>query len=203
MSRDYSGRTAVDRVTERREKLISAGIQIVGAEGVPALTMRAVCREAALSPKFFYESFADIDALLHEVYAVTLQRLRSTVLAAARGADLAAITGNCVDAAARLMEEDPGVCRILLVEPIADQRLRLYVRETVPALMKTALADLGLKLTDSAQTRMHFATLFGALISLFIEWTEGNLGKNRKAFAEHVTQLILASPPLAQPRQSR
>ncbi|OBJ68006.1 hypothetical protein A5643_16150 [Mycobacterium sp. 1274756.6] len=47
---------------------------------------------------------------------------------------------------------------------------------------------------DSDLSKMHYATLFGAIISLFLEWTEGNLGDDRAAFVDHVTATVLASP---------
>ena len=51
--------------------------------------------------------------------------------------------------------------------------------------------------------KMHYATMFGALISLFLEWTEGNLGDDRAAFVDHVIAVLSASPlsdsPLSAP----
>ncbi|WP_405492872.1 TetR/AcrR family transcriptional regulator [Nocardia sp. NBC_00511] len=183
MSRSYGGRSATDRVADRRAQLIAAGMAIVGTEGVAALGMRALCREAALSQKFFYESFTDIDELLHAVYATALSELHQAVAPAAAARDLPAV----FDAAARLMESDPRLCRILLVEPVADMRLRRHVRETIPALATSALGDLIPGSPDDPRTRMRFSALFGALISLFVEWIEGNLGTDRTAFVHHVT----------------
>lgn len=46
------------------------------------MTMRAVCREAELSQKFFYESFTDTDELLREVYRSTFEHARQVIAAA-------------------------------------------------------------------------------------------------------------------------
>ncbi|MFI1918160.1 TetR/AcrR family transcriptional regulator [Nocardia sp. NPDC020380] len=185
MSRSYGGRSATDRVAERRAQLIAAGMAIVGSEGVAALGMRALCREAGLSQKFFYESFTGIDELLHAVYAAALSELEQEVAPAAAARDLPAI----FDAAARLMEADPRLCRILLVEPVADMRLRRHVRETIPVIAVAALGDLVAGSPDDPQVRMRFSALFGAMISLFVEWTEGNLGTDRDAFVRHATNV--------------
>jgi len=187
MSRTYAGQTADDRVAERRGRLVEAGVQVVGTLGVAGLGMRAICREADLSQKFFYESFADVDDLLHAVYAEALARLEAAVAAAVAGVDLP----GAVDAAARLMEEDPRVCRILLVEPVADERLRRHVRETIPALVLGVLGDHVEGSPDDPAVRMRFSAVFGALISLFVEWTEGSLGSDRDAFVRHVTSVVL------------
>ncbi|MFE3187759.1 TetR/AcrR family transcriptional regulator [Nocardia sp. NPDC059240] len=198
MSRSYGGRSSVDRATERRARLIDAGFSIVGTEGVAALGMRAVCREAGLSQKFFYESFTDIDELLHAVYAAALSRLEGVVASAVGAHDLPAV----FDAAARLMEADPRVCRILLIEPVADIRLRHHVRETIPAIMATAFGDLVTVAPEDPQIKMHFSAVFGALISLFVEWIEGNLGTDRDAFVRHAcdvtTRLIPTTFPATQ-----
>ncbi len=145
--------------------------------------MRSVCRAAELSQKFFYESFADTDALLQAVYRAALSRLEKAVAPAVASGDLHAV----FEAAARLMEADPRICRILLVEPVADARLRGYVRETIPAIALAALGDRIVGSPDDPSVRMHFSALFGAMISLFVEWTEGSLGTDRDAFAGHAT----------------
>ncbi|MBC7304012.1 MAG: TetR/AcrR family transcriptional regulator [Nocardia sp.] len=183
MSRSYGGRTAEDRAAQRRARLIDVGVEIVGTHGVSALGMRSVCRAAGLSQRFFYESFADTDVLLHSVYRATLSRLEQAVAPAVASSDLHAV----FEAAARLMEADPRVCRILLVEPVADARLRRYVRETIPAIAIAAVGDRITGSPDDPSVRMHFSALFGAMISLFVEWTEGNLGTDRHAFADHAT----------------
>ena len=46
----------------------------------------------------------------------------------------------------------------------------------------------------TARVKMQYATVFGAIISLFIEWTEGNLGSDREAFVDHVSTMLLSSP---------
>ncbi|MGX1804467.1 TetR/AcrR family transcriptional regulator [Nocardia sp. NPDC055321] len=183
MSRSYGGQSAADRAADRRTRLIEVGFELVGTQGVSALGMRAVCRAAGLSQKFFYESFPDTDALLHAVHRAALTRLEHAVAPAA--GDLRAI----FESAAELMESDPRVCRILLIEPIADARLRGHVRDSMPALTRAALGDRVTGSPDDPAVRMRFSALFGALISLFIEWTEGSLGTDRTAFAEHATRV--------------
>ncbi|MFE3543754.1 TetR/AcrR family transcriptional regulator [Nocardia sp. NPDC059177] len=185
MSRSYGGISAADRVAERRTRLLGAGVDIIGTQGVSALAMRLVCREAGLSQKFFYESFADIDALMHAVYQATVERLVDAVHEQVGAGDLA----GAYDAAARLMEADPRVCRILLVEPVADARLRIHVREVAPAIAERFFGDLLRESPDGVPGRLRFSGLFGALISLFVEWTEGNLGTDRDQFVRHLVEV--------------
>lgn len=201
MSRPYRGRTPEARHAERRDRLVDAGIELVGTGGVPALTMRAACRQAQLSQKFFYESFIDTDDLLREVYRTTFQRARAVIDAAgAQAPDPVSKTRAGVDAAAQLVTDDPRVCRILLVEPVADLRLRHFVRDTISAMIGAVVAQSGSPADDSPGIKMHYATVFGAIISLFLEWTEGNLGDDRAAFVDHVTTVLHSSPMAATER---
>ncbi len=197
MSRPYRGLAADARSADRRARLLRAAVDLVGTQGVAAMTMRAVCREASLSQKFFYESFTDTDDLLHEVYRSTFEHARRAINAADDpAADLPTRTLAGVRAAAQLVTDDPRICRILLVEPIADLRLRKFVRDSIgsmtPAGVRVPIG--GADAQSSARAKMQYATVFGAIISLFIEWTEGNLGSDREAFAEHVTTMLLSSP---------
>lgn len=193
MSRPYRGQAADARSADRRARLLQAGVDLVGTHGVAAMTMRAVCREAGLSQKFFYESFTGTDDLLREVYRSTFEQARRVINAAGDPeADLTSRTRAGVGAAARLVRDDPRVCRILLVEPIADLTLRQFVRDTIGTMTMGGLtAPTG---GTAARAKMQYATVFGAIISLFIEWTEGNLGSDREAFVDHVTAMLLSSP---------
>ncbi|MCV7333536.1 MULTISPECIES: TetR/AcrR family transcriptional regulator [Mycolicibacterium] len=195
MSRPYRGQDADARSADRRARLLGAAVDLVGTQGVSALTMRAVCREAGLSQKFFYESFTDTDDLLRAVYRSTFEHARDIINAAGDpSANLPARTRAGVRAAAQLVTEDPRICRILLVEPIADLALRQFVRDTIGALTGGAAVATGRADAASAPVKMQYATVFGAIISLFIEWTEGNLGSDLEMFVDHVTAMLLSSP---------
>lgn len=197
MSRPYRGQAADARSADRRARLLQAAVVLVGTHGVAAMTMRAVCREAALSQKFFYESFTDTDDLLHEVYRSTFEHTRRAISAADDpAADLPARTRAGVRAAAQLVTDDPRICRILLVEPIADVRLRKFVRDSIGSMAPGGVPVPigGADAKASTRVKMQYATVFGALISLFIEWTEGNLGSDQEVFVEHVTTMLLSSP---------
>src|SRR5688572_6780726 len=81
-SRPYRGQPAADRRAERREKLLAAGLELLGTEGHGGTTVRGVCREAGLTPRYFYESFEDLDALLLAVFDRIVAEASATVLEA-------------------------------------------------------------------------------------------------------------------------
>ena len=50
----WSGVPLQDRQTLRRGELIAAGVTLLGGAAGPAMTVRAVCREAELTERYFY-----------------------------------------------------------------------------------------------------------------------------------------------------
>lgn len=89
-ARDYGGLTAAARVAERRERVLAAGLQILGTAGLPGLTVRGVIEEAGLAPRYFYESFDNVEELQLAVFDRIVGELevvaRQAILAAPRSA---------------------------------------------------------------------------------------------------------------------
>jgi AcrR family transcriptional regulator len=118
--RDYDGKTATERVAERREKLIESGLTLFGQHGYAGTSIRAVLRLSGLIDRYWAENFADLDSLLAAVY----DRLIDEELAACRAAIEA--TSGCSEAAramietiAGLLENDPYRARIHLHEVLS------------------------------------------------------------------------------------
>lgn len=71
-ARRYRGSSAEQRRGARREALIRAAILVYGERGYRNATVKAVCDAAGLTERYFYESFANSEALLAASYrAVT------------------------------------------------------------------------------------------------------------------------------------
>jgi AcrR family transcriptional regulator len=62
--RTYGGVTGAQRRARRRAALTEAALDLVAEVGWERVTVRAVCGRARLNDRYFYESFADRDALL-------------------------------------------------------------------------------------------------------------------------------------------
>jgi AcrR family transcriptional regulator len=80
--RRWSGVPLEDRQALRRDELIAAGVQLLGGESGPAVTVRAVCREAGLTERYFYESFADRDEFVRAVYDDVCARAMAALMSA-------------------------------------------------------------------------------------------------------------------------
>jgi len=67
-ARPYGGLAMEERVAARRARFIEAGIELFGTQGFRGATVRGICAAAGLTDRYFYESFASLEALLADVY---------------------------------------------------------------------------------------------------------------------------------------
>ena len=80
------GQQLEERRSKRYDALLDAGIELLGAQEGPAVNVRAVCRAAGLTERYFYESFTDRDTFVRAVYAWVGARAQETLENAVAGA---------------------------------------------------------------------------------------------------------------------
>ena len=85
--RDYGGVSADDRRAQRRRKLLDAGRQAWGETGLGEVTVRGVCSASGLQPRYFYEQFANRDALIEAVADEVRAELFTTLVESSRTTD--------------------------------------------------------------------------------------------------------------------
>ena len=75
------------RIAQRRRRLLDAGLDLLGGRADPSeLTVRAICRQAGLAARYFYESFADKDDLVAAVFDWVIAEIAATTQAAVAAA---------------------------------------------------------------------------------------------------------------------
>ena len=198
MSRNYGGVSAEDRIAERRTRLVAAGRELLAEAGWQGVSLRAVCARSGMVDRYFYESFANRDALL---VAVTDQV----------GADVLRVAGErmgsaprsyrgqvraAADAVLDLLDREAGLVRVLLLETpdspaLGEQRRR----------MMRSLADLLVLATDDLDTlrgapdvrrRMGAHAILGALFELLAAWTAGELDVRREDLLDFVVEMAVS-----------
>lgn len=78
----YAGKAASTRQAERRKKLVAAGVMLIGRDGYAATSIDAICSEAGLTKRYFYESFASSEELLIESYRVVTREYLTSIMQA-------------------------------------------------------------------------------------------------------------------------
>jgi AcrR family transcriptional regulator len=194
----WQGQTPDAREADRRQRLVEAGLELVGTQGVAALTMRAACREAAVGPRYFYDVFATRDELLEAVYDETVERIREPILAAvvaaAESEGVAAAMLTAFDTAVAVVEDDPRIGRILFRESAADDTLRPRSQAAMPEFVLTVLGEVlperaaDLRDSSNAWTLVGFSA---AIFALFLAWSEGARHTTREEFVQHCAALAV------------
>jgi AcrR family transcriptional regulator len=128
--RRYGGLTPEERLAERRARLIETGLELFGTRGYANTTLEALCSAAAMSPRHFYEQFADREALFVALYDELVERSMELVGPAVADADggLAEMLDAAVDALLGFYA-DRRIARVVLAEvqgisPAVEQRRR-------------------------------------------------------------------------------
>lgn len=79
-ARPYRGVPAGTRRAERRERLLSAGLELLGTKGIAETRVDEVCAEACLTKRYFYESFDSLEDLVQAVVEKVIADLSAIVL---------------------------------------------------------------------------------------------------------------------------
>jgi AcrR family transcriptional regulator len=84
--RVYGGKTATQRRTERREKLLDTGLELFGTRGYQATSIELLCSSASLNARYFYEEFETREGLLQAIYDRHVEAVFGAVAAAVAAA---------------------------------------------------------------------------------------------------------------------
>lgn len=174
--RPYRGVQPADRLAQRRARLLSAGLDILGTSSDPgALTVRAICRRAGLAARYFYESFSDKDDLVAAVFDWVVGELATTTQAAVAAAPPPEQTRAGITNIVRTISDDPRVGRLLFSVDLANAVL---VRKRIDSEALFAMLSgqyvgnvLNLKENDRIKATAHFAV--GGVAQTISAWLAG------------------------------
>lgn len=168
----------------RRDELVAAGVGLLGGEAGPALTVRAVCREASLTERYFYESFTDRDEFVRAVY----DHVCSTAMATLISSDT---PRDAVERFVALMVDDPARGRVLLIAPQREPVLTKSGADWMPSFIELLQRKLT-QITDPALQAMVATGLVGALSALFTAYLNGRLATTREQFIDYCVDMLLS-----------
>lgn len=187
--RTWAGSTLAERQAIRRAQLVAAGRELLGSG--TAVTVRAVCRAAKLTERYFYESFHDRDELVIAAFEAAAHEAVAAIVAAVAETDgrPESVARAAVQVAVEQAIDDPRRGQVLVVAPMSDPVLFAKRDEMLPVL--TALLQEHLD-TDARDGELVASALAGALVHLFFRYLTGELRVERVAFEEHCVRLLLA-----------
>ena len=191
----WAGVPADERRAGRRELLLDAAFELLGTEGWSATTVRAVCTQAQLNFRYFYESFADLDELLVALYDRLVAELGEQVLAAmdAAGDEPAARLRAAIDRILAYVADDARRGRILYVEALGSEPLNRRRLDTAHAVV-AAVEEQGARTRgagDAGVGRIAAAILVGGLSELVVAWLDGRIDVPRERLVDDATELFI------------
>lgn len=159
--------------------------------------MRAVLRVAGLNPRYFYESFADLDDLLGALYDRHLAALARRVEGdlADVGTDPAIVIRAGIESVLRHLTEDPRRARVLISGWPGNPTLGQRRRQGFLAQIQAYSSDVRLLgSTDLDADRLAvFGTMFaGSMGALAEGWADGRLGDDLDVVVDRSVELAVA-----------
>lgn len=192
----YRGVSAEARAAERRTRLMQATLE-VWADPSRRTTMTAVCAEAGLSERYFYESFSGLDEALRAVLEAVAVEIEATTTAAsdAAGDDPVARTQAMMDAFVAYLAADPRKGRVAIVEagsmPELRQRRTELLRHFAHRTAEEARAWLQLPERSAAEDELAGLLFIGGMAELITAWLDGATEAGPADIVEAATHAFL------------
>lgn len=200
--RPYRGVEAAERLATRRNRLLAAGLDLLGDQrpNIAAVTVRGVCRRAGLAARYFYESFADKDEFVSCVFDWVVAELAATTQAAVAAVPAAEQTRAGMANIVRTITDDARVGRLLFSMQLADPVVVRKRAESSALFAMLSGQHVGNALQVPANERIKAAAHFvvGGVGQTISAWLAGDVRLEPSELVDHLAALLdeLAEPKL-------
>ena len=197
LTRSYRGQSQEQRRAERRSRLIAGAIAVYGERGYHQATVKAVCDAAGLTERYFYESFANSEALLIDSYNAVTYAVLGEILRAGdvAGRGRVARSRAMLHAYFAALQREPQSARVFLVEIRGVSRA---VDQAFNASLRVIGREVGRVLgSEAADDELLQAGVIGGVIHIALRWIEDGYQPPIERAVETALRLgaALAAPP--------
>lgn len=207
--RPWRGESAEARRTRRRGQLIEAGVELFGTRGYARSSVKAICDEAGLTERYFYEAFSDREGLLIEIYGELIERAYALSLAAVESAaGLEAEIRDGLTAFATAVTSDPRRARIQQIEVIGvSETLEERRRDALnafAALIASRSAAAGVD-AEAAGLDLHVLALglVGAVNETLVDYVSGRIDVTLDSLVDHQVAIFMGVTKMLLSEQGR
>lgn len=210
--RTWGGRSTEDRRSERRERLIEAGIELFGTRGYVRTPVKAVCKQAGLTERYFYEAFGDREDLLAQIFDLLVNDTRSRTLAAIENAPggLFERLSIGLEAFFQALTADPRRARIQEIETVGvSEQMELRRREAIHSYVQLITDQVrqepGWDPADDPRLEVIALGLVGAVNEQLAEYVLGGLDLRAEELLDlqKLMMIALIGPLLTDPDRDR
>lgn len=201
-TRPYRGVEAAERLATRRNRLLAAGLDLLGDQrpNISAVTVRGVCGRAGLAARYFYESFTDKDEFVSCVFDWVVAELAATTQAAVAAVPAGEQTRAGMANIVRTISDDARVGRLLFSMQLADPVVVRKRAESSALFAMLSGQHVGNALHVPANDRIKAAAHFvvGGVGQTISAWLAGDVRFEPGELADHLAALLdeLAEPNL-------
>lgn len=198
--RPYRGVQPADRLAQRRRRLLSAGLDILGGPDPAAVTVRGVCGRAGLAARYFYESFSDKDDFVTAVFDSVSADIAATTQAAMTAAppDEQARAGmaNVVPT----INDDPRIGRLVFrADPVNVVLVRKRAdSEALFAMLSGQYVGDALDLDDNDRIKATAHFVVGGVAQTMGAWLAGEVRLTPAGLVDQLASILnqLGDPAL-------
>ncbi|MGV0652868.1 TetR/AcrR family transcriptional regulator [Mycolicibacterium thermoresistibile] len=200
--RPYRGVDPAERRAQRRRRLLEAGLELLGGEQRdPAeLTVRAICREAGLTMRYFYESFTDKDDFVSAVFDWVVSDIAATTQAAVAAAPRRDQTRAGMANIVRTVSEDPRVGRLLFSRHLSTATVVRKRAESGALFAMLSGQHVGstMQLPENERIKATSHFVVGGVGQTIGAWLAGEVRLSPEALVDQLASVIdqLAKPEL-------
>lgn len=198
--RPYRGVDAADRLASRRAGLLQAGLDLLGGDQAPELTVRAVCRQAGLAARYFYESFTDKDEFVASVFDWVIAEMAATTQAAVASAPPEEHTRAGMANIVHTISGDPRVGRLLFsAQPANAVLVRKRVESSALfAMLSGQYVENALRVPENDRIKAAAHFVVGGVGQTIGAWLAGDVRLDPEQLVDHLASLLdgLADPNL-------
>jgi AcrR family transcriptional regulator len=191
VTRAYRGVSAEERRGERRRRLIETALDCLHEDGLAGVSVRSVCAHAQLTPRYFYESFADLDdallSALDEVCTEILTLATDTILATADGSAedrVRAVVAAVVD----LVVAEPAKAKVAVIHASANPQLRARRHELIGVFGDFVGREGSVMFGDQAwppeRARLQGIASIAGFAEIVAAWLSGDVELTRDELVE-------------------
>lgn len=200
--RTWRGIPGAERAATRRTLLIDAAFDLLGTEGWGAVTVRGVCRQARLNPRYFYQSFADLDDLLVAVFDRVIADMLDAIDGAIGqpGVRAGARARAGLEAIARFVAEDRRRARVLYSEALGHEGLNRRRVETMQQFVDLLVPG---ERPDRAAAEVAAHIAVGGFTNALVAWLDGRLAVGLDELVDHAAVILIAAGRAAGRIESR
>lgn len=197
ITRSYRGQSQEQRRSDRRGRLIAGAIAVYGERGYQQATVKAVCEAAGLTERYFYESFANSEALLIDSYNAVTYSVLGEILRAGETAGRSKIKRSraMLHAYFGALQREPQSARVFLVEIRG-------VSRAVDLAFEASLRTIGREVArlvapHAVDDELLQAGVIGGVIHIAMRWIEGDYAPPIDTAVATALRLgtVLATPP--------